>query len=80
MRQEALCYSPHMLEVSAIQIIYLHDNPGSNFCHDCLTKLVRSKEMSFRDWLSLVAGMTFVESVGLCSECGKYTQVLGAQS
>ena len=69
-----------MLGVSTTEILYLHDNPGSYFCHDCLSTLARLKKRSLRERISVVAGMTFVESAGMCSVCGKNTEVLSAHA
>jgi hypothetical protein len=68
-----------MLQESAIEILYLHDNPGRVFFRTCLAMVAKSQEQSLRGRVAEIAGKTHVEGMGRCSECGQYTQVLGVQ-
>jgi hypothetical protein len=68
-----------MLQQSAIEILYLHDNPGRVFCRTCLARLANAQQPSLRRRVAEIAGKTHVEGMGRCSECGQYAQVLGVQ-
>ena len=67
------------MQESAVEIFYLHDNPGRAFCRTCLAMLAKSQEQSLGGRVGEIAGKTHVEGMGRCSECGQYTQVLGVQ-
>jgi len=65
---------------TAIEILYLHDNPGRAFCRTCLARLTKPEEPSLAGRVAEIAGKTHVDGMGRCSECGQYTQVLAVQS
>jgi hypothetical protein len=65
---------------SAIEILYLHDNPGLAFCRTCLARLAKPQELTLGSRFAEIAGKTHVEGMGRCTECGQYTQVLGVQA
>jgi hypothetical protein len=67
------------MQESAIEILYLHDNPGRAFCRTSLTRLAKPQEQSLVARIAEIAGKTHVEGMGRYSECGVYTQVLGVQ-
>jgi hypothetical protein len=67
------------MQESAIEILYLHDNPGRAFCRTCLASLTKTQEQSLIGRVAEIAGKTHVEGMGRCSECEEYTQVLGVQ-